>query len=58
MGLNKDSELTHGVHTLHNVLIILEIVVIIFLFALISSELSGLKSITKIMSGSLRQKFY
>ncbi|ASM38417.1 MAG: NrfD/PsrC family molybdoenzyme membrane anchor subunit [Campylobacter sputorum] len=56
--LNKDSELTHEVHTLHNVLIILEIVAIIFLFASVSSELSGLKSITKIMSGSLAFVFW
>lgn len=56
--LKKGDDLSHQSHIFHNILIFLEIIAVIMLFASVSSESSGLKSITKITSGSLSALFW
>lgn len=56
--LNRGHELTQKVKVFHIALIVLEIIAVMFLFAMVSSEAAGLKSVSKIVGGSLAPIFW
>lgn len=56
--LNAGHGLTHKVHKLHTILVVLEIVAVLGLFWTASSEAAGYKSISAITMGSLAPSFW
>ena len=56
--LNAGHRLSHCAHKFHVVLVALEIVAVLALFASVRSEAAGMTSVTKIVSGSLAPMFW
>ena len=56
--LNAGHGLSHCAHKFHVVLVALEIVAVLALFASVRSEAAGMASVTKIVSGSLAPMFW
>lgn len=56
--LNAGHSLSHCAHKFHVVLVALEIVAVLALFASVRSEAAGMASVTKIVSGSLAPMFW
>lgn len=56
--LNAGYGLTHCVHKFHTILVALEMIAVIMLFAAVSGEAAGLQSVSKILQGSLAPVFW